>query len=182
MLKIKNRLKLSWKSLLIGCLILLVVGGGIYYLVKQPDNKSHRPASGKTNLEPATKEDKQRADDNKKQIVQQEAQNSPSSNPDSKKIVQPVITYAGQYGDSVEVGGNVGGIFEDGGTCTAVFTKDGIVITKTSTGFKNVNSVNCPTITANSTEFRPKGQWSVNLKYTSSTASGTSTSRDINIK
>ncbi len=185
---IKNRLKLSKKPLMV-LLVALLIAGVYLYSFRHSSNKSQQVAKkssgqSQTDLKPATSQDKQRASDNKTRIVEQEAQQNtqPSQTPGTKKTVTPTITYASQYGNSVEVGGYVSGVFEDGGTCTVIFTKGSTSFAKTSTGVKNVNSVNCPALTAQSTEFSSKGEWMVTLSYSSESASGVSGPRQIEVK
>jgi cytoskeletal protein RodZ len=181
MLKIQKHFVLSKKVALIALAVILVGGGVAYITVKR--HEAQQTPNSPINLKPATKQDKQRAEDNKSRIVKEEtSQNSQPQTTNTKKSVTPTITYAGQYGDSVEVGGYVSGIFEDGGTCTATFTQNGASITKTSSGVENANSVSCPAITAKAEEFSPRGTWKVTLSYSSATASGVSESRNIEVK
>jgi hypothetical protein len=134
------------------------------------------------NLAPPTKDDAQRVSDNKQKIVDENNANNTDTNNSKNKAVTPVITYADQYGSTVEVGAYVPGIFEDNGVCTAVFTQNSESIKKSVTAVKDVNSVDCPTMSIASSEFKSKGQWNVVVHYQSINAEGNSISKGIGIK
>ncbi len=103
---------------------------------------------------------------------------TPKTSVDGKRAVNPVITSASQ----AELRGFVSGIAEDGGTCTATFTKGTVTFTKTSAGFINVANTNCKLITLSSSDFPSKGNWSITLSYSSSKAIGTSPSTNLEIQ
>ena len=141
----------------------------------------------KINLNPPTQEDLKRAEENKQAIENRdqliENQKNQNSSPGAIKTVKPVITYAGQYGQQVEVGGYVGDLFEDGGTCTAKFSKDGATpFSKSVQATKNANSVDCPVMIAKNDEFQTKGTWSVVVSYVSPNSTGYSDARTIEVK
>jgi hypothetical protein len=147
--------------------------------------KQSREATDGINFDPATKEDNKRAEDNKDRIIENEnqlANQSNSSGTDSKKVVKPTITYAGKFDNQVQVGAYVSGVFEDGGECTAEFTQGNLKFAKKVTAVKNVNSVDCPEMAANSSEFTNKGQWTVTVTYSSATASGTSEAKQLKVE
>ncbi len=99
-----------------------------------------------------------------------------------ERSVTPSITYAGQYGDFVEIGAYVDGIFENNGTCTATLQKDGVILTKTVTAEKNVRSMDCPVMKFSKSEFTTNGLWTAKVAYSSETAKGTSQERQIEVK
>lgn len=169
------------KKVLILLLVMLVAGGAAYYLISKDGPVTTDPTGGNVNLSPATEEDKKRAEDNKQRIINKQEQETtqPTS---GTKSVKPVITYAGQYGQNIEVGAYVGGIFEDEGTCTATFTQGARTITKSVQGVKDVNSVACPVMSVSVEDLQSKGIWSVVVNYSSSTARGDSDSRQIGVK
>ncbi len=184
MTKIKN----PSKKVLLIALVVLVIGGVAAYLLLKNDSKDSQQTTQnpnsqeKINLEPATEEDKQRADQNKQAIVDRDNQLKNQPPATGKKTIKPIISYAGQYGPQAEVGAYVLGVFEDGGTCTAAFTKDGKSFSKSVTAVKNVSSNDCPVMAAKNEEFSPKGSWSVVVSYSSASAEGASDAQNIEIK
>lgn len=187
MTKTKNSSK---KFLIISLIVaLLAIGAGIaYYLNQRAHNSEQSPQSPTSeetlNLNPPTKEDLQRVNDNKQgNLAREEAlENQPAPQPGTKKAVKPVITYSGQYGPAVEVGGYINGVFEDGGTCTATFTRGGASFSKSVQAVKNTNSVDCPVMMAQNSEFAQKGTWSVAVIYNSVSASGASDPKQLEVQ
>lgn len=189
MLKNKNYIRSQKKSsrspakiLLIIGLLLVVAVVGAYFAMKQPAKKTTSSSYQKTstghdvNLDPPTEEDKQQNDQNKQQLgdKQQTTTPPPSETQNGKKTVTPFIVFAGEDGTNITVNGYVSGIFEEGGTCTATFTKGTFKITKTSKGIQDSNHTTCAPISAAASEFTGGGTWNVILSYASSTASGSS--------
>lgn len=166
--------------------VFLLTGAAVYYQNRgAPSNYQEKLEINSEqreglNLAPPTAEDEQRANENKQNIV--DRQNQPDQQSAAVKQITPVITYAGQYDALVEVGGYVPGVFEDSGTCTATFTKNGSTVEKIVTAIKNVNSVDCPVMSANSNEFNQKGNWTLTLTYKSLSASGTSSAQQIEVR
>ncbi len=161
----------------------LVIGGvSSLYLRQRRNNAASTttptPSEDFINLDPPTEEDTQRVEDNKQKIVDQQGS---QPTPPAGATVKPVITYAQQYGQVVEVGAEVP-VFENGGTCTATFTLGAATVTKTVQAVTNVNRVNCPVMAAEASEFYPKGSWSVTVGYKSASTSGTSDSRLVEVK
>lgn len=134
------------------------------------------------NLNAATEEEKDQADQNKQRILERDEsiENKPQNN--SVKSVSPIITYAGQFGQAIEVGGYVPGIFEEGGVCKATFTLNTSTFTKSVGAVRNASSVDCPTISVGTSEFSQKGSWSVILAYSSNSASGSSALATVEVK
>lgn len=179
--------KLSKKnSIILGIVALLVIGAAAYLFADSQDNKAQESTSEgiseqqTINLDPPTEEDAERADDNKQRIVDEQERQANQQN-SGRSSVKPVITYAGQYGSSVEVGGYVN-VFEEDGNCTAELKQGNKTVSKSVTGVRSANSVDCPAIIIPVSEFNPRGNYSVVLKYNSSKNNGTSDSREINIR
>jgi hypothetical protein len=180
MIKIKRPNK---KVAIITVVVLACAGIGGYALWQKHTNDD-RKASGKTtniggiNYGPPTDEDKKETEQHKKDLQQQnESQSSSaSSNSSGLKQASVVITYA----SSSEVRGYVGNAFEDGGICTATFTKDSSKVTATSSGFMDVNKTTCTPIAINQGRLT-SGSWNVVLSYRSSNYSGSSASQIINV-
>lgn len=188
MVKIKSSSKRLAIIALIPLLLVTLAGYTFYKSTRGKDSSSpitvkktaNSTNSTGINMEPATPNDAKRAEENKQRIIDREKNLSQQST--AKKTVIPTITYASQYKDDVEIDGFVDGVFEDGGKCTATFKKDGSSFAKSSPGVKNVSSVSCPAIVAEVGEFSSKGTWTITLSYESSTASGTSTPKNIEVK
>ncbi len=174
MRKINKQFSNKKKLLVAPLCVLILLGTGYVFYQHKNNNTANSNTAGedKINYEPPTKEDAQRASDNKQRIVEEETK--PAQNNGSKKLITPTITYASEQGEKIEAGGFVSNIFEDGGVCTFTFTKGTASFSKHSTGISNAQSVACPAITVGNGEFSEKGQWSVTLSYSSATASGTS--------
>ena len=131
-----NSKKLLISSVLILCLLVIV--GGFFGYRQTHKSKVNSEASKATtsniDLSSATPADKQYSDNQKQDSVKQQNQtdNTPTPNStSSKKIVNPTIVDASQYGASVEVRSYIDGIIEDGGTSTITFSNDTKKIEKT---------------------------------------------------
>lgn len=188
-MNMKKIKRINKKSLIAIVIVALLVAGGIYAYSQRNANKStssaDNPDSAETiNLDPPTEQDKKNVEQNKEAIAerQKNLQNQNQQPGDDRKAVKPVITYAGQYGAQVEIGGYVPGVFEDGGTCTARFGNSNKSFTKSVEAVKNVNSMDCPAMIAKNEEFSPKGKWTVVVSYDSPSAAGPSDAKVIEIK
>ncbi|MES2971804.1 MAG: hypothetical protein V4702_05780 [Patescibacteria group bacterium] len=174
------------KLMLVAFAAVLLISAALLYTRKQSQNTAgtaETPQPTETiNLEPATEEDKLRAEQNKQAIVERERQLEEQPPTSGKKEVKPVITYAGQYGPRVEVGGYIPGIFEDGGTCTATFSQGSATFSKSVNAIKGASSVDCPVIEATTGEFSTKGTWTVILAYNSASAAGSSEPKQVEVK
>ena len=171
-------------------LVLLLVAAliiaGIGFFIKNGGFKKDTPTAPQQNngtetinYSPPTAEDAMRVDANKEKIANQ---NSGAADNGGAKKVTPVITYAGQYNNTVEVGGYINGVFEDGGSCTATFSNGSKSFNKTVVGIRGSNNTNCPALTASTEEFSPKGTWEVTLTYSSSAANGVSVMKQVEVK
>ncbi len=129
------------------------------------------------NYAPATAAEKKEAEDNKDRIVKIETQtnNSPSSTTE-KTVVNPTITNI-----TGSINAYISGIFEKDGTCTAVFTKGSIQLTKTANGFQNVSYTQCAPIGLEP-GFLSTGSWTLLVKYNSDKSEGSSDSQIIEVK
>lgn len=186
MLKIKKSSKN--KTLTVTTLVIAVVLLSVSLITLKINKKSPPQAantSDKINLSPATEEDKKSVESNKNAIVSKDEQlkaQTGSTASTSLKSVKPVITYAGVYGDNIELGGYVNDVFEDGGKCTAVFKKDDQSLSKVVNSVKNNTAVDCPAMSVPRNEFKSSGIWSLAIEYSSSTAKGVSDSRTLEVK
>lgn len=160
---------------------------GCLYIKKQLGNSKQSATdttqSDAVNLEPATKEDLLRADETKKRNEQRQAtiESAPAkSQTNSKKNIKPIITYAKQYGSSVEIGGYVD-LYEDGGKCIALFKNSSTSFSKEVGAIKDAKSISCPTVRVPASEFSTKGVWLVSLAYNSPTSEGTSDVQQVEV-
>lgn len=166
--------------LVISVLILLVAGGLVYHYAHTNDSNTYTPP---TNTENPSANPVNQAVSNaaKQRDLEQEKAGSSTSSSNSTKSVQPVITYAGEISGIIKVSSYVP-IFETGGTCTTTFSTGSTSFSRTSSGVQNAQSVVCPTISISSSQFSPKGQWQVVVKYSSSDASGVSNSQSFEVQ
>jgi len=86
-----------------------------------------------------------------------------------------VLSFVGwdEESGSVQVGGYVSPVVEDGGTCTVELTREGRVVTATGPGFADATTTICGGLAVPGDELTA-GEWTVVLSYESSAASGTS--------
>ncbi len=178
----------SKKRIVFLALVIMLLGLLSAFAYRYVTNKDSSPSAGikkgdSINYDPPTPTDKKRVENTKQNIANQQTQPDAKTPPQvGKKSVKPIITYAGQYGDAVEVGGQVSGIFEDGGSCEATFTKTPLHVSKKVQAVKDASSVSCPTISVASSEFSSKGTWQVELSYISVNYQGVSDVRSVDIK
>ena len=172
-LKKQSLLNRHKKLLVTGVTLVFLFGGlGVWYLQSQNnDSPAPTPNGQQTiNYAPATESEKKENQSNKDRIVEeQQNQTSDPTNPSQKKTVSPTITNASMSG----INAYVSGIFEEGGNCTATFTKDAMTLTKSSIGFQNASYTQCAPIDI-SGGFLSSGKWSVKVTYSSAQAEGTS--------
>lgn len=180
------------KKLLIAVLsvLLLISAVAAVYLLKIGDEKSKSDIVGQSdveiaqqdiNLDPPSEAVKTEADIQKDKIIQNSANSSrPTEN--GNKVVNPVITYAQQDGQTVTVNSYVSGVIEDGGECTAKFVKESLAILKTSQGISNAGNTVCAPIFVAATEFKSYGDWNLTIAYKSTSAAGISTNKILNIR
>lgn len=177
----QKRQSISKKPLLlIPLLLLALVAGGLFVYLRNRSNSTKETASvttqpegEKIDLSPPTEEDKQNVDAHKKELGAQDKPQNPAPNTTSQ-TVSPVITYAGQYGQDVEVAARIPGILEDGGTCKYVFSRDSLQVTKETAGLKDARDTLCTPLKVPRGEFSQAGEWVVKVTYTSSANTGTS--------
>jgi len=96
--------------------------------------------------------------------------------------VPVTITYYGWNTASgqVQVGGFVGGVVEDGGTCTLTLTKGGTKVTGTSEAVADATTTSCGEVAVPGDEV-PAGTWTAVLAYSSDGHSGTSEPVDVEV-
>ena len=142
---------------------------------KAGDQASTPSSSPYVNLNPPTEEEKQQAEDHKKDLSNPPTSKPPTT-PSGKTQVTPVITSATQN----EVRAFVQGVIEDGGTCSAILTKGPSSITKTSSGIANVSYTTCQPIDISGS--LTKGTWTLKVSYSSAKAEGSSASQTLEVQ
>lgn len=182
--KVKHlqRLKLTNRRAIAVILVVSLLSIGVLVWARKdnptPNSTDNTTAAAENgeyiNYGPPTEEEKQQAEDRKNEIVaQNENQNNYPQTPSGKKQVTPVITGA----DNSNVRSYISGIVEDGGSCTATFTKGSEVVTRTSAGLADVSTTVC----APSTNLSP-GSWKVVMSYASAKAEGKSQPYNLQIQ
>lgn len=175
----------SRKALISGLAIVLVLGvSAIAYAAYSDDNNNNLPADNNSpentsessiNYDPPTDQEVNETEKHKQDLSSDKVDTtSPSS---GAKNVMPFITSATQ----TQIRGYISGVFEEGGTCTAVFTKGNTSFQLTAEAFANVNHTTCAPIEVSPGLFSSSGQWSVVLSYSSNTSSGKSEIKLINV-
>lgn len=185
--KYKNKTNSRYKKIIIVLLVLALFTGGILYWYNSRNNTSDpnqantgsnqdEANNDKIDYSPPTDDEKKAADAVKDPSQPRTTTHSPTQNNSTKKKVKPVITSA----ESNSVSAYIPGVFEEGGTCTAVFTKNGTTKTISSKGFQNVSYTQCAPINIDS-GFLSQGTWNLSLKYTSTNSEGVSASQNLEI-
>lgn len=164
MLKIKKVPKRKGRIIIGGAiaLVVLAVAGGSFWYYKTHFNQSHISSNG-INYGPPTEQEKKAAQQKKDEIAAQHEQ--PPAQPTPASSIVPVLTQWGEYNGNIEVVGYVPGIVEDGGTCTYTFSQGSSTFNKETKGVDNVSTTSCPTVSVPTSQFSPKGTWSVTLTY-----------------
>lgn len=161
------------KKLISVVLIMAVLAAGAYYFrfaksgpVSQEEQDI--PAQQETvEYAPATQDEISSSDDNKSQEVKPPQDNTGSGSVNNNLPI--TITSV----DSPVIRAQVGGVVEDGGTCTATYKKNGVIYQKTSSGLSNVSYTQCSAIRPDSGVLS-SGEWSVIVTYKSGSGSGSS--------
>lgn len=151
-------------------LVVILVGGVLGYAAfKDTPPAATTSSSGSqentsVNLGPPSEAEKRETEAYKRSLAD-EPTNTPPSSATGKNQVAPIIT----SGDSSYLRAYINGIVEDGGTCSATFTKGSETVTRTAAGFVDVSKTVCVVSTNLSA-----GNWSVILSYSSSQSEGKS--------
>lgn len=186
MVNVKKSSKQVWsrRKIIIGLIIISLVAlaaTGFYYNNgnKTSDHVKRDVSLDKDiNYDPPTEEEIKSSDAQKDENLKQEeaARNQPS---DIKPNI--VVVDASQYDKVVEVRAYVSNILEDGGKCTAVFTRNGTTVSKASNAFRDATTTQCRPIEIPRSEFPTAGEWQVVMKYKSATTSGESAKRFVKL-
>lgn len=170
----------SEKRLLITLAIVSIFLVGSALMVRRYRSKSADVLPAKPtetiNYGPTSPVEQKESDDHKDALVKD--QNTQTQNPTTttsgKIAVVPTITNA----SASTVNAYIMGIFEETGTCTATFTRDGVTKTKTSSGFGNVSYTQCAPIKLEQ-GFLSSGTWQLVVSYSSPKSEGFSTTKQV---
>lgn len=117
-----------------------------------------------------------------KQSTSSDTVPTPTTNPTTgMREVNVVLTNTGLEDGQVEASGFVSNLVEEGGTCTFTFTQNQRTVNKSTNTVVNPTSTTCRTVRFNESELG-QGEWKVIIRYSSSTATGTSNEGSLVIK
>lgn len=166
-------------------LIVLATAGSVFLVNRESDQTNMPlPVSSEPtdenyiNFNPPTEEDKQEAEQNKKELADKSA---PAPVPPTN-TANLVITYAGQYDETIEIAAYVSNVLEDNGTCKLTLSNDSIEIYKEVSGFRDARHTVCPAFIIPRSELPNAGRWSAVVSYRSPTVSGESETKVIEVK
>lgn len=185
----KRRSKLP--TVILASVLLLLIGVMVVYYGRA---RSHTTApvpqwqpTTKVDLSPATPEEVQDSNQHKEDTVKGGSDTSTPTSPTaqntapSKKSVSIIVVSANQAGAQIEVRSYVSGVIEEGGTCTATFTKGQLKLSRQSSGAQDATTTVCGRITVPTAEFPEKGSWNMKVEYASPTAAGESSNTNIEV-
>jgi hypothetical protein len=104
------------------------------------------------------------------------------TDPPRPSATDVVLSFVGwdEASGSVQAGGYVSPIVEDGGTCTLELTRDDRVVTGAGPGAADATTTICGGLSVPGAELSA-GEWTVVLRYESSGTSGTSEARTVEV-
>jgi hypothetical protein len=139
--------------------------------------------ASKLDLSPPTDAEKKAGDEQKAKIKENGDGTIYSPTPSTgstQNRVKPVITYAGQYGNKIEVGSYVPGVYETG-TCSITLSNGNQQVTRSNTASKEGRSTVCPAFSIDRSEFPQSGTWTATVSYSSSTTKGDSDTKSLEV-
>lgn len=171
---------LTKKNLIILAAVVLLVGGGAFAYNRYQTNRDADSGSDINNVDygPPTAEEQAAGDEQKAENTEKES--NISSTP--SKSANLILIDANQYFDVFEVRAYISNQYEDGGTCTAIFMKDGQTVRQTSTAFKDASTTQCGALDLARSRFPVAGDWQLTVEYSSPTSSGKTTTQTVTIK
>lgn len=157
-------------------LVFIGIASLYVYIHKKPSPNNEIKPVNTINYSPPTKEELKETEEFKN------SQSSIEYPANTSNQVTPIISYAGQFDSLVELSGFIPSKIEDGGTCTAIFSKDKATVIKASSAVKDATTTRCSLISFPATELTPKGNWNVVLQYKSASSQGNSSSTNFEVK
>lgn len=167
--------RITPRHIIAGIVVLALIAGGLW--LWQSNDQKAKNAAGQT--APSIQAEKENTEKFEKALQEQKKSGGESvggSSSNSNLAVANVILAAAT---TSETRGYVSNVLEDGGTCTATYTKGSTKVTGTSTGFVDVNKTTCAPIPISGLS---RGDWVVVLSYKSATASGASQAITLNVQ
>lgn len=162
------------RRVIAGVLALALIAGGawLWYASAQ----EAKDAAGQTAQ--SIEAEKESTEEFEKKLQEQKSNDSTgrTTSEASNLTVANVILGAAT---ETEMRGYISNVLEEGGICTASYTKGSTVITGTSKGFVDVNKTTCPPISVTGLS---RGDWTATLSYKSATASGKSEAVNLSVK
>ena len=165
---------------------LLILGSSLY-LIKSSDNdqvnsgKDTSRAINDVDYGPPSDEEKNAGDLRKPDNVEQEKIESGAAT--DTRTAEIVIVDSSQYDEVFEIRSFISNVFEDGGVCTATFSRAGSTpVVASSTGTTSATTTQCGKISIPISSFATKGEWQLKLSYSSPTAKGETINRLVEIK
>lgn len=178
----KNMKKHKYVIVIVATVVLVLVGAVTSYYIAKPDQpvvKSGPRTINDVDYSEPTAEEEQAGDAQKKtQEARDELNKLPPPTAASVSIVD-----SSQYGDMFEIRAYISNIFEDGGICTATFSKEGAAtVTQSATAAASATTTHCQTIDVPVSTFSDKGAWQLVISYQSDTASGATNPKTVTIQ
>ncbi len=172
------------QTIILAFIILTVLLGLVFVAFNRnspkPDAKNQTTGSTSSpiNYNPPSAEEKKASDDQKQSNV---ARTKTDASPTVDDSAAVVISDASQYDDVVEVRAYITSLYDEAGTCTATFTKDGQTVSVENPAFKDAKTTQCGALNIARQKFSSGGNWQLSVTYTSGKISG-SASRAVTLK
>jgi hypothetical protein len=176
-MKLQKRSKISKRKwLIIGVAVVVIVSAGSWLVYAKFSKQPVYTYQGSINYGPQTEDEKKATQQFKENQQKESSQPTPppAQTPEGKVLVTPVISYAGQYDNAIEVSAFVPSVFEDGGTCTLTLTQGTSTVTKISAGTKDATTTRCNLFSFPGSQLPNKGVWSAVVSYESNKSKGSS--------
>lgn len=176
----KNKSSINKTLIYLLLLSVLLVSGGIFAynrINNKPVKGSNPQGLQQADLSPPTKKELQDTAAHKDNLGNDPTSNTtPTSQPDGRKSVKPLITYARQTDNKndIEVSSYVPGIVEQTGTCTLTASKDGQKVIRDVTILRSATSTNCRNFMIPTADFPLKGIWQITVTFSSNSSYGNS--------
>jgi hypothetical protein len=179
----KNRSRRKFVIIAVIAAVLVAAAASWYFL--RGDNASSQPpgpengSSDTINYDPPSEAEKKDSSDRKDEIIKEQNQTPPPGA--EKRVANPVIVDAGQYGGSIEVRAFAPGTVDSDGKCAYTFTLGTATVNKETAATADASTTRCANLQVARSEFPSAGTWRLTLTYDSSKAHG-STTREIEVQ
>lgn len=183
--------RLSKKNFIaIAVTLSLLLAGGIVYAATRPHGD---PTDPQPTSKPSTSKDDATADGVKSSAADSPVENvntaadtkSNTTNNRAQTIdktkTSVVIVDAAQYGETIEVRAYANEVSASG-TCTFTFSKGDATVVRGSASSPSAQTTSCATLTMPVSAFATRGDWSLVVKYASSSSNGESDAKTVTVK